>query len=69
MDNYYCQQKCGHIDFSIHEWNKSYLEIEAMPISQAEKDKLINGVPCTEQCFNCMAIVGETRKKNRGITL
>ena len=65
MENFYCQQKCGEIDFSIDEWNKSYLEIEAMPISQAEKDKLIDGEPCDKQCFDCMAVVGETRKKNR----
>ena len=36
-----------------------------MQISQAEKDKLIDGEPCEKQCFDCMAIVGETRKKNR----
>jgi len=65
MKNFYCQQKCGEVDFSIDEWNKSYLEIEAMPISQAEKDKLIDGEPCEKQCFDCMAIVGATRKKNR----
>ena len=65
MENFYCQQKCGEVDFSIDEWNKRYLEIEAMPISQAEKDKLIDGEPCEKQCFDCMAIVGETRKKNR----
>ena len=64
-DNYYCQQKCGQEDFSIHEWNKSYKEIEAMPISRAAKDKLINGEPCTSQCFDCMAIVGKTRAKNK----
>ena len=65
MENFYCQQKCGEVDFSIDEWNKSYLEIEAMPIPQAEKDKLIDGEPCDKQCFECMAVVGETRKKNR----
>ena len=65
MENFYCQQKCGEVDFSIDEWNKRYLEIEAMPISQAEKNKLIDGEPCEKQCFDCMAIVGETRKKNR----
>lgn len=60
---FYCQQKCGAPDFSIDEWNKSYLEIQAMPISEEEKNKLIDGEPCTEQCFDCMAIVGERRIK------
>lgn len=63
--NFYCQQKCGEVGFDIDEWNKNYKEIEAMPIPQAEKDKLIDGEPCKEQCFDCMAIVGETQKKNR----
>ncbi len=65
MDNFYCQQKCGHVDFSIEEWNKSYDEIQNMPIKEKEKQKLIHGLPCEEQCFDCMAIVGETRKKNQ----
>jgi hypothetical protein len=65
MENFYCQQKCGEVDFSIEEWNKSYKEINAMPISEEEKQKLIDGEPCKEQCFACMAIVGETQRKNR----
>ena len=63
--NFYCQQKCGQVDFSIDEWNKAYKEINAMPISEAEKRKLIDGEPCKEQCFDCIAIVGETRIKNQ----
>ncbi len=64
MNNFYCQQKCGFVNFSIDEWNKLYKEINAMPISEAEKEKLINGEPCKTQCFECIAIVGETRLKN-----
>lgn len=64
-ENFYCQQKCGEVDFDINEWNKYYLEVEAMPISQAEKDKLIHGEPCDNQCFDCMGVVGETRIKNK----
>jgi len=63
--NFYCQNKCGEVNFSIDEWNRNYKEIESMPISQSEKDKLIHGEPCTEQCFDCMAVVEETREKNR----
>lgn len=66
--NFYCQQKCGEVDFSIDEWNKAYKEINAMPISEEEKRKLIDGEPCKEQCFDCMAIVGQTRIKNKKLT-
>lgn len=65
MENFYCQQKCGQVDFSIEEWNKSYKEIQNMPISEKEKRELIDGVPCKKQCFDCIAIVGETRLKNK----
>jgi hypothetical protein len=64
-DNFYCQQKCGEVDFDIDEWNKAVDEIEKMPLSEEEKKKLIWGVPCTEQCFACIAIVGETQAKNK----
>lgn len=63
--NFYCQQKCGQVDFSIEEWNKSYKEINAMPISEKAKQKLIDGEPCKEQCFDCIAIVGEQRLKTQ----
>lgn len=69
MTNFYCQQKCGIVGFSIDEWNKAYKEINAMPISEAEKQRLIDGEPCTEQCFDCMAIVGERRIKTRKLIL
>ena len=63
--NFYCQIKCGHEDFSIEEWNKADKEIEAMPISEYEKQKLRWPDPCKEQCFDCIAIVGATRLKNK----
>lgn len=65
MSNFYCQQLCGEIDFSINEWNKAYDEINKLPISQEEKNKLIDGEPCKEQCFNCMAIVGEKQSNTK----
>ena len=65
--NFYCQIKCGEVEFSIDEWNKSYNEINAMPISEKEKEKLLNPEPCEKQCFDCIVIVGETRTKNRKI--
>lgn len=63
--NFYCQIKCGHEDFSIEEWNKADKEIEAMPINEYEKQKLRWPDPCTEQCFDCIAIIGATRFKNK----
>lgn len=63
MGNFYCQQLCGEVGFSIKEWNKSYIEINKMQISEVEKRKLIDGEPCVEQCFACIAIVGERRLK------
>ena len=65
MKNYYCQQKCGFENFDIVEHDKLLKEVWKMPISNAEMDKIINGIPCKEQCFECMSIVGETQKKNR----
>ncbi len=62
---FYCQKECGVVGFSAEEWNKNYLEIEAMPISQQEKDNLIDGEPCTKQCFDCIAIVGKRRQQTR----
>ncbi len=63
--NFYCQAKCGHENFSIEEWNKADKEIELMPISENEKDKLRHPDPCKSQCFDCIAIVGDTRIKNK----
>jgi hypothetical protein len=62
---FYCQIKCGEVGFSIDQWNKSYREIEAMPISEQEKQKLLFPDPCTKQCFDCMAIVGDRRNKTQ----
>ncbi|MCH7850932.1 MAG: hypothetical protein IH845_04790 [Nanoarchaeota archaeon] len=66
MKNFYCQKKCGDIEFSIKEWNKSYEEIQSMPICEYEKNILIDGCFCFEQCFDCMVVVGrrqlETKK-------
>lgn len=63
MSNFYCQISCGQENFSIEEWNKAYKEINAMPISEAEKQKLIHPDPCEKQCFDCIAIVGARRKE------
>ncbi len=63
--NFYCQIRCEGGDFSISEWNKAYKEIQAMPISEEAKHKLIHPEPCKAQCEACMDIVIETKKKNK----
>jgi hypothetical protein len=69
--SFYCKYVIGDPDFSIEEWNKAYKEINAMPISEAEKEKLITGntEQCKEQCFDCMAIVGERQLKTKLILI
>lgn len=63
--NFYCQNICGDVDFSIEEWNKTYNEIKDLGLSEKEEQFILfgSGEPCKEQCFNCMAIVGERQKQ------
>jgi hypothetical protein len=65
MNNFYCQQKCGEVDFSIDEWNKAFQYCIDNNLSEKQTSEILEGKPCKKQCFDCMAIVGETRKKNR----
>lgn len=65
MENFYCQQKCGEVDFSIDEWNKAFQYCIDNNLSDEETNKILDGEPCDKQCLDCMAIVGETRNKNR----
>lgn len=68
--NFYCQQKCGHVDFSIEEWNKAFKYCNDAGIEGKQRDEILEGKSCNEQCFDCMAIVGQTRlKNNRGRAL
>lgn len=65
MDNYYCQQKCGQEDFSIEEWDKAFKYCIDNNLSEKQTGEILEGKPCTKQCFDCMAIVGKTREKNK----
>lgn len=65
MNNFYCQQVCGEVDFDISKHNALLEEVYKMPIPNSEMEKIINGEPCKKQCFECIAIVGETRIKNK----
>jgi hypothetical protein len=70
----YCQQVSGWLDFSIEAWNKMNTQLDAMGVSEAGKRKIMlekrlatSGLPCKEQCFECLAIVGERRKKTANL--
>jgi hypothetical protein len=63
--NFYCQKLVGDAEFNIAEWNEQYKQVLEMGLSDAEQDKLLFGERecCKEQCFKCLAIVGERRKR------
>jgi len=61
--NFYCMIKCGEADFSIEEWNAAYNEIQAMPISEEAKHKLVHPDPCKTQCEACINVVLDRKSK------
>lgn len=60
--SFYC---CKGIfeDWTIEEWNEKLKALEMANIPQEEKTKQLFPDYCKEQCFRCMAVVGETRRK------
>ena len=64
--HFYCQNLCGDEDFSIEEWNKAYDEVKD---KSEEIQRMVLDPPkaCNKQCFNCLAIVGATRKKTNDL--
>ena len=62
--NFYCRQKTGEVTSDPEYW-KYVDEIWKMDIPESEKRKLMDGPECKEQCFDCMAIVGERRIKTQ----
>ena len=64
-DNFHCQQKCGHEDFSIDRWNEVFRFCMDNNLSDEKTDRLLHGEPCEEQCFDCMAIVGKQKLKTK----
>ncbi len=68
---FYCQKVCGDENFSIEEWNKALAYCNNAGIEGVERDKILHPekFPCTEQCFTCMAIVGERRLKTKKQTI
>lgn len=63
MKNFYCQKKCGGDNFSIDEWNIAFKYCIDNNLSENETSEILEGNPCERQCFDCMAVVGETRSK------
>ncbi len=63
--NFYCQKICGEEDFSIDEWNEVSKELDKTNISEKERDDILFPPKCKEQCFACMAIVGDRQIKTR----
>ena len=63
--SFYCQHLTGDVNFSIDEWNKVHDQIQGMGLSEKEEKFILFGPQecCKEQCFDCMAIVGERRLK------
>lgn len=68
MNNFYCKRWCGDPEFSIDEWNKTFVNLCAAGIENTKKGRAALGeTHCEEQCFDCMAIVGERRKKTMNL--
>lgn len=63
--HFYCQRLTGG-GFDINEWNKAFDEVKD---SSREIQKLVLDSPpaCKEQCFDCIAIVGERRKATKNL--
>lgn len=58
MSGFYCQKVVGDDEFSIDEWNKQFKICNDLEIKMPDEEQ----EECPEQCFNCIAIVGERRK-------
>ena len=63
LNNFYCKKVCGSDDFDIDEWNKASDYCNKAAIKGIERDKILHPelFPCVNQCFDCCAIVGETK--------
>ncbi len=67
--HFYCQNLCGQVDFDIDEWNLALKYCDESGIKGIERDRILHPekFPCSEQCFSCIAIVGERRLKTQEI--
>lgn len=62
-NSFYCQKKCGEIDFSIDEWNRAQQELKTLTPEQLDFVMQPESI-CHKQCNSCDTIVLETRSKN-----
>lgn len=65
--NFHCRKWHGDPDFSIEEWNETAENLDKIDISEEERNKILfpHTNPCENQCFDCMADVGERRKRTQ----
>lgn len=61
---FYCQKVVGDANFSITEWNEQFKLCNDLGIDMPPEPE-----PCTEQCFECLSIVGARRMKTESIIL
>lgn len=65
IPNFYCAKYSGGGTLlSIDEWNRRFNSAILQGLNEEELTRVLEEQECIEQCFNCTAIVGETRLKN-----
>lgn len=64
---FYCQKKCTDVDFSIEEWNKGFKICIELNLDEKAIAKILEGEDCSEQCFDCVAIIGNRRIKTQAL--
>jgi len=61
---FYCKIHSGSL-YSIEEWNLTQKSLEFTNLTEKEKQDILFPKVCNNQCFDCMAEVGETRLKTQ----
>jgi hypothetical protein len=64
--NFYCIKESGG-NFSIDEWCDTASALEKTNLSEQQKNTILFPPKCKEQCFDCMAIVGERQLRTKNI--
>ena len=62
----YCKIVTGG-GFSIDEWNKAFKYCNENKIEGKEREEILEGTPCTKQCFDCMAEVGKRQLETKSL--
>lgn len=62
--NFYCR-KYTLADFDILEWNEAFKFCIEQGLSEEEMNRILEGDPCKQQCFDCCADVGDRQKETR----